>query len=46
MTVSRMDVSTLSQREEVSSSNGASSVKDEGARDGNEWNGAPAMLAQ
>jgi hypothetical protein len=43
MTVNRTDVSTLSQRGEISSSNGAASLNVEGARDGSERNGARAI---
>jgi len=43
MTVSRTDIPTLSQRDEVSSANGAVSLKDEGARNGSERNGVQAI---
>ena len=43
MTVTRTDMSTLSQRDEVSSSNGAASLKDEGARGVTEQNVAQAI---
>ena len=43
MTPSRTDMSTLSQREEISSSNGAASLKGEGARGGNERDVAQAI---
>ena len=43
MTVTRTDMSTLSQRDEISSSNGAASLKDEGARGVTEQNVAQAI---
>ena len=43
MTVRRTDMSTLCQRDEISSSNGAASLKDEGARSGAESDFAQAI---
>ena len=44
MTVTRTDMSTLSQRDEISSSNDAASLKDEGARGGAESDFVQAIL--